>query len=76
MNAMAKLLITAGIVLVVLGVIWQFGGKYLQFLGRLPGDIRVERENMSFYFPVVTCILISVVGSLILYLVRLLFGEK
>ncbi|MCI3923095.1 DUF2905 domain-containing protein [Paenibacillus sp. TRM 82003] len=71
MNAMAKLLITAGVVLVVLGVVWQFGGKYLQFLGRLPGDIRVERENMSFYFPIVTCILISVVGSLILYLIRL-----
>lgn len=71
MNATAKLLIAAGIVLIAAGVIWQFGGKYLQFLGRLPGDIRVERENMSFYFPIMTCILISVVGSLILYLFRL-----
>ncbi len=70
MNDTAKLLIGLGVALVVLGVIWQFGGKYLSFLGRLPGDIRVERENMTFYFPIVTCILISVVGSLLLYLFR------
>ena len=74
MNQTAKLLIAAGAILILLGVIWQFGGKYLNFLGRLPGDIKVERENFSFYFPVVTCILISVVGSLILYLVRLFRG--
>lgn len=70
MNDTAKLLIGLGVALVVLGVIWQFGGKYLSFFGRLPGDIRVERENMTVYFPIVTCILISVVGSLLLYLFR------
>lgn len=70
MNPTAKLLIAAGIVLILLGVIWQFGGRYLQFLGRMPGDIVVEKENFKFYFPIVTCIVISVVGSLLLYLFR------
>jgi len=74
MNPTAKLLIVAGIVLIALGVVWQFGGKYLQFLGRLPGDIAVEKENVRFYFPIVTCLLISVVGSLILYVVRMFRG--
>lgn len=71
MNPTAKLLIAAGAALIALGVIWQFGGKYLQFLGRLPGDVTVERENVKFYFPIVTCLLISVVGSLLMYLFRL-----
>jgi len=74
MNPTAKFLIAAGIVLVILGVVWQFGGKYLQFLGRLPGDIAVEKENVRFYFPIVTCLIISVVVSLILYLVRMFRG--
>lgn len=74
MNPTTKLLIAAGIVLIVLGVIWQFGGKYLSFLGRLPGDIAVERENFKFYFPIVTSIVISVVGSLLLYLFRMFRG--
>lgn len=71
MNPAAKFLIAAGVVLIIAGVVWQFGGKYLQWFGRLPGDIAVERENVRFYFPIVTCIIISVVGSLIMYLFRL-----
>lgn len=74
MNPTAKLLILAGIALIVIGLLWQVGGKYLQFLGKLPGDIAVERENVRFYFPIVTCLLISVVGSLLLYLVRMFRG--
>jgi len=73
-NPTAKLLILAGIALIVIGLLWQVGGKYLQFLGKLPGDIAVERENVRFYFPIVTCLLISVVGSLLLYLVRMFRG--
>lgn len=71
MNPIAKMLIAAGIGLVILGIIWQFGGKYLQFLGRLPGDITVNKGDFKFYFPIVTCIVISVVGSLLLYVFRL-----
>ena len=68
-NQFPKLLIITGIVLVVVGLLWMFGGRFLN-LGRLPGDIVVEKENFKFYFPVVTCILISVVLSLAFSLFR------
>lgn len=70
MNPLAKLLIGIGIFLVIAGLFWQFGSRFLP-LGRLPGDIVIEKENMKFYFPIVTCILISLVLSLISYLFRL-----
>lgn len=70
MNPIAKLLIIGGVVLVIIGLLWQVGGRFLQ-LGRLPGDIVVEKENMRFYFPIVTCIVISIILSLISYLFRL-----
>jgi hypothetical protein len=70
MNPIAKVLIIVGVVLVVIGILWQIGGRFLP-LGRLPGDIVVEKENVRFYFPIVTCIVISIVLSLISYLFRL-----
>lgn len=70
MNPIAKLLITGGAILIVIGLLWQIGGRFLP-LGRLPGDIVVEKENVKFYFPVVTCIVISIVLSLATYLFRL-----
>ncbi len=70
MNPVSKLLITAGIVLVAVGLFWQFGGRHLH-LGRLPGDIVIEKENFRFYFPITTSILISVLLSLVLYLFKL-----
>jgi hypothetical protein len=69
MNPTAKFLIGIGVTLVVLGVLWQFGSKFLP-LGRLPGDIVVEKENFKFYFPVVTSILLSVGISAVLYLIQ------
>lgn len=54
---MSRLLITAGAVLILVGLLIKFGVP----LGRLPGDIRIQRGNSSFYFPIVTCIVISVV---------------
>jgi hypothetical protein len=62
-----KILIFIGLLLAILGVIFTFGNK-LPFVGRLPGDIAVERKNYSFYFPVATCIIISVIMSSILWL--------
>ncbi|WP_134686098.1 DUF2905 domain-containing protein [Brevibacillus migulae] len=70
MNPVAKLLIIGGVILVIIGIIWQVGGRFIPF-GRLPGDIAVEKDNFRFYFPVVTCIVISIVLSLISYLFRL-----
>ncbi|MCT8139531.1 DUF2905 domain-containing protein [Anaerobacillus sp. CMMVII] len=63
-----KLLITVGVILIVLGLLWQVGGKYLA-LGKLPGDIFFKKGNTTFYFPIVTSIVLSIVISLILYIV-------
>ncbi|MCE0451812.1 DUF2905 domain-containing protein [Brevibacillus sp. AF8] len=70
MNPVAKLLIIGGAALIVIGLLWQVGGRFLP-LGRLPGDIVVEKENVKFYFPIVTCIVISIVLFLGMYLFRL-----
>ncbi len=69
MNAFPKFLIAAGILLIVIGLLWMLGSKFFN-LGRLPGDIVINKDNVKFYFPVVTCIIISVVASLIMYIVR------
>lgn len=62
------LLMALGTVLVVVGALWVFAPGLP--LGRLPGDIRVETEHTRFYFPMVTCLLLSVVLSAALWLVR------
>jgi hypothetical protein len=62
-----KILIFIGLLLAILGFVFIFGNK-IPFIGRLPGDIAVERKNYSFYFPVSTCILISIVISFVLWL--------
>jgi hypothetical protein len=58
-------LVTAGLVLVVVGLLWPWLGTL--GLGRLPGDIVIERGNFSFYFPIVTCLAVSLIVSLILW---------
>ena len=65
-----RLLIVLGIVLVGLGALLAFGGKLPFRLGRLPGDLVYQGRNGSFYFPVMTCILLSVVLSLLLWVVN------
>ena len=65
---MSRLLITLGILLVVIGLLWPWISKL--GLGRLPGDIVIERENFRFYFPVTTMVLISIVLTVILWLFR------
>jgi Protein of unknown function (DUF2905) len=65
---MQRTLIVVGIALVVLGLAWPWVAKL--GLGRLPGDIRIEGENGGFYFPIVTCIIISAVLSLVLWFLR------
>ena len=74
MSGMGKILILMGGILLVRGIIFLVLGKWsnteggLGWIGRLPGDILIKRDNVTFYFPLATSILISVVGSLILYL--------
>ncbi|MDP1786314.1 MAG: DUF2905 domain-containing protein [Nitrosomonas sp.] len=65
---MQQLLITLGILLLVLGLLWPWLSQLP--LGRLPGDFHIERENFSFHFPLMTGLLISVVLSLILWWMR------
>lgn len=69
MNPIAKLFIILGAGLIVVGLLWQAGSSLFN-LGRLPGDIAVERDNVRIYFPIVTCIILSVVLSLIVTLIR------
>jgi hypothetical protein len=65
------LLIIIGLLIAGIGLIWLIAPP-ISWLGKLPGDISVERENFRFYFPIVTCIVISVVLTGIMWLVRFL----
>jgi hypothetical protein len=71
MGPLGRALIVVGIVLLLLGLILSYPG-FFSFLrlGRLPGDISIKRGSFSFHFPLVTCLLISLILSLILYLFR------
>lgn len=69
MAEFGKTLIYIGIAVVVLGLIFSVVGK-IPWLGNLPGDITIQRERFTFYFPLTTCILISVIITLVLYFFR------
>lgn len=67
---LGKYLLIIGAVIALLGgLIWLLGDK-INWFGNLPGDIRVERENFRFYFPITTMILLSIAISLLLWLIR------
>ena len=68
MAAMQRLLILFGLLLLVAGLLWPWLSKL--GLGKLPGDIRVETESGGFYFPIVTCLIISIVLSVVLWIFR------
>lgn len=69
MTGPGKALIVLGLIMAVLGVVLSFFDK-IPWLGRLPGDIFIRKGNFSFYFPLATCILISIILSLIFLLLR------
>ena len=69
MGELGRVVMIAGAVLLVVGALLSFGGR-LPWLGRLPGDIVVERENFRFYFPLATSIVISIILSLVAALFR------
>ncbi len=69
MAPLGKLLIVLGLLLVGAGILFLLSDK-IPWLGRLPGDITIKRDNFTFYFPLATCILISLIVSLIFWLFR------
>lgn len=68
-----KYIIIAGVVVILIGVIIYFFHDKLHWIGRLPGDIRVEKKNFRFYFPITTMILLSVFASFLVWLFRRIF---
>ena len=69
MSGIGRSLIYLGLIIVLVGVVITLSDK-IPWLGRLPGDISIKRENFSFYFPLGTCLLISLLLSLVLWLLR------
>jgi hypothetical protein len=65
---MARFLIVLGLAILVIGLLWPYLGKL--GLGRLPGDIVIERENWTLYVPVATCLLLSLLFSLVFWVVN------
>jgi len=68
-----KWVIGIGVIIILVGIIIYFFHDKLSWIGRLPGDIRIEKENFKFYFPITTMILISLFGTLIIWLIRKFF---
>ena len=65
-----KIIVLAGLALVLLGAVWYFFGHRLHWIGRLPGDIRIEREGFRFHLPITTMLLLSLLVSLVLNVLR------
>lgn len=67
---MGKILITTGAIIIMIGIVILFKDQIpgIRHLGRLPGDIVIQRKNFAFYFPIVTCIVISIVLTIVFYL--------
>ncbi len=63
-----NVLIITGILTVILGLVLKFAAKF-KWIGKLPGDVVIQKGSFTFYFPVVTCLLISLILSLLLYLI-------
>jgi len=67
---LGKLLIVLGSIMVVVGVVLFFFNR-IPFLGKLPGDILIQKKNFTFYFPIVTSIVLSILLSLVFYLINI-----
>ncbi len=65
---LGRALIAAGLILLAAGLLISFGGRLPLKLGRLPGDIYIHGKNSSFYFPLATCIVVSVLFSLVMWI--------
>ena len=68
-----KWIIGAGVLMVLAGLVIYFFADKLHWIGRLPGDIRIEKDNFGFYFPITTMIIVSVAASLLFQLIKRIF---
>jgi thiosulfate reductase cytochrome b subunit len=66
---MGRILILVGIALILVGLLMTIGNK-LPWIGKLPGDIIIKKDHFSFYFPLASCIIVSVILTLLLYIFR------
>jgi len=74
MQELGKYLLIVGILAILLGFLFYFFGNKLNWIGNLPGDIRIEKDNFRFYMPITTMILVSVVISAISWLIKKMLG--
>jgi hypothetical protein len=75
MDNISRYLVIGGVILIVLGGLFWLGGKIGLPLGRLPGDIRIEGENGSFYFPLASSIVVSLILTIVLNVIIRLFRK-
>lgn len=68
-SIIGKLIVIAGIILIILGLLMIYGSK-IPFLGRLPGDIHIKSGQFDLYLPITTCIIISLLLTILFYLIR------
>ena len=69
LGALGKLLILLGALIIVIGLLLLIGEK-IPWIGKLPGDIIIRKEKFSFYFPITTCIIISIILSFLFWIIR------
>lgn len=72
-QGMGKYIMLIGVIIIIAGIIVYFFGDKLHWIGRLPGDIRIEKENVRFYFPITTMILFSLLLTILVRLFRHFF---
>jgi len=70
---MAKYIMLIGAIIFLAGLVWYFFGNKLHWIGRLPGDIRIEKENFHLYFPITTMILFSILLTVLFNIFKRLF---
>jgi hypothetical protein len=74
MEGIGKILLIVGGAIIVLGLLFLFA-PHIPFLGKMPGDINIKKDDFSFYFPIVTCILVSIVLTIIVNVIIRLIGK-
>ena len=74
LTGLGKILLIIGAIIIVIGLILVFS-HHIPFLGKLPGDITIKRDGGSFYFPIVTCIIISIVLTIIINVILRFIGK-